>query len=85
MKHLLLILPLAACVPHVDLCLRPCDPTMKECTCDKADRDDRPLARHFVPDHPSDGGGHNGGPSDDYGDVSADSNDSNDSNGDNSA
>ena len=77
MKYLLLILPLAACVPHVDPCLRP---IVENPLCVETDRADRPLVRSDVPDYTGDGHGHHDGSSDDNGDVSR----SSDSNGDGS-
>lgn len=77
MKALFLILPLAACVPHVDPCLRPCNPIVEYCPCVEMDRSDRAVDHGLPPDHGGDGGHHNGGSSDDNGDVSG----SSDSNG----
>lgn len=72
MKRLLLILPIAACGPHVDPCLRPvpCNPVLKECVCVEMDRADRPLVHGHAPDHGGNDRGHNGGSSDNNGDVS---------------
>ena len=69
MKHLLLILilPLAACAPHVDPCLRP---IVENPLCVETDHDHHSLVRGDVPDHSGDDHGHHGGSSDDNGDVS---------------
>lgn len=67
---LLLLLPLAACGPHV---------YVKETPYVEMDRADRPVADDHAPDRVSDDGSHNGGSSDANGDVSSD-----DSNGDGS-
>jgi hypothetical protein len=74
MKRLVLILPLAACVPHVDPCrpLPPCNPIVEFCHCVETDRADRPLALGDVPGHSDDDNGHDSGSSDDNGDVSDD-------------
>lgn len=66
----LLLLPLAACGPHVNI---------KEHGYVEMDRADRLVADDHAPDHGGDDGGHNGWSSDANGDVS-----SNDSNGDGS-
>lgn len=79
MKRLLLILPLAACGPHIDPCLRPCNPLIEECRCVKMDHSDHTAVVDHAPDTGVDGDDHNGGSSDANGDVSSgDSNGSSD-------
>jgi hypothetical protein len=74
MKRLLLILPLAACAPHVDPCLRP---IVEIPRCVEMDRADRPLVHGDAPDNGGDG---------DYNGAGSASSDavSDDSNGDGS-
>lgn len=79
----ILILPLAACAPHLDPCLRPepCDPRIEVCQC--VDDSEGPQRAAEAPQGPSDGGGVVDMPDDDNGHGSA-SGGSADSNGDNS-
>lgn len=74
MKRLFLILPLAACAPHIDPCLRPCNPIVEYCPCAEVSGSDRGLHPVAGPDRPTDGADNGGGSSDDAGDVSEDSN-----------
>lgn len=57
----LLLLPLAACGPHV---------YVKESYHVEVDRSDRAVDHGHAPDHGGNDGGHNGGSSDNNGDVS---------------
>jgi hypothetical protein len=78
MKSLLILLPLAACTPHMDPCLRVmnCNPAIEDCTCHEMASSDRGPADAGGPDFDGDGNGngsHSGeGSSDDNGDVSDD-------------
>jgi len=77
MKLLLLLLPLAACGPHVDPCLRPCNPLIEECRCVEMDRDSRGGDTAVRPADPDVGGDAGPRPPDTNGDVSGDSSDDN--------
>ena len=74
MKHLLLTLPLAACVPHVDPCLRP---IVENPRCVEMDRADHAALVVHYPDRAVDDGDNGAGS------ASSDAV-SDDSNGDNS-
>lgn len=69
MKHLLLLIPLAACAPYVDPCLRPIVENPLCVETDGADHRDFVVRYHH---HEFDGSDHDGGSSDDNGDVSDD-------------
>lgn len=79
----ILILPIAACVPHADPCLRqePCNPIVELCACQQ--ERDGAQARAEAPQGPPAGGGGVSTPDDDNGHGSA-SGGSSDSNGSNS-
>lgn len=80
LKNLLLMLPLAACTAYIDPCLRPCNQTLKECTCVEMDHSDRdPAAAVGGSVYPDVGGNGGARSADNNRDVSSD-----DSNGDNS-
>lgn len=79
LKNLLLMLPLAACTAYIDPCLRPCNQTLKECTCVEMDHSDRNPAAVGGSVYPDVGGNGGARSADNNGDVSSD-----DSNGDNS-
>jgi hypothetical protein len=78
---LMLILPLAACVPHADPYLRqePCDPRIEVCQCVGGGEGGQRAAE--APQGPSEGGGGVTTPGDNGGDSNGGSSDSN---GDNS-
>jgi hypothetical protein len=54
-KRFLILLPLAACGPHFDPCLRPCNPLIEDCRCVEVDRDDRGAGHVDRPADPDNG------------------------------